>query len=106
MSIWTIAPFETLPGAAGSSVPLLLAYLDPGTGSYALQILLATLFGGMFALKQSWAELKTWFTLRFGNQSAPGDTRPIRRGVETGIGVRPSDIARQGAHGQSTAKIR
>ena len=48
------------------------AYLDPGTGSYALQVLLATLFGGMFALKQSWAELKAWFTSRFGDLSRPG----------------------------------
>ena len=27
------------------------AYLDPGTGSYLLQIFLATLFGAMFSLK-------------------------------------------------------
>lgn len=38
----------------------LLAYLDPGTGSYALQLLLAGLFGGMFALKQSWQQCRGW----------------------------------------------
>ncbi|WP_435018993.1 hypothetical protein TA3x_000986 [Tundrisphaera sp. TA3] len=43
-----------------------LGYLDPGTGSYALQMLLAGLFGGMFALKQSWAALRAWFSARRG----------------------------------------
>jgi hypothetical protein len=55
-----------------STAVSILAYLDPGTGSYALQILLAALFGGMFALKQSWAELKLWFGSRFGKLSGPG----------------------------------
>ena len=47
-----------------SNAVSILAYLDPGTGSYALQILLAALFGGMFALKQSWAEVKDWLSTR------------------------------------------
>lgn len=34
------------------------AYLDPGTGSYVLQILAAALFGGMFALKTWWREIR------------------------------------------------
>ena len=58
-----------------STAAPVLAYLDPGTGSYALQILLATLFGGMFALKQSWAELRAWFSSRFGGLSGPGRGR-------------------------------
>jgi len=33
------------------------AYLDPGTGSYALQIGLAGLFGALFALKSFWRRL-------------------------------------------------
>lgn len=37
------------------------SYLDPGTGSYALQLLLAGLFGGLFALKQSWQQLRCRF---------------------------------------------
>ena len=50
---------------------VVLAYLDPGTGSYALQILLATLFGGMFALKQTWAELRDWVSTRFQARRGP-----------------------------------
>ena len=53
----------------------LLGYLDPGTGSYALQMLFAGLFGGMFALKQSWAGVKGWISARgvrpIGGQGQP-----------------------------------
>ncbi len=34
------------------------AYIDPGTGNYLLQIILAAVFGALFALKICWAKLK------------------------------------------------
>lgn len=34
------------------------AYLDPGTGSYIFQLLIAGVFGGLFALKIFWGKLK------------------------------------------------
>ena len=34
------------------------AYLDPGTGSYFLQIIVATLLGAMYAIKQFWYKVK------------------------------------------------
>lgn len=34
-----------------------LAYLDPGTGSYMLQMLLALLVGGAFAIKIFWKRI-------------------------------------------------
>lgn len=34
------------------------AYLDPGTGSYMLQMLLAGLFGAVFAVKTFWTQIK------------------------------------------------
>jgi len=37
------------------------AYLDPGTGSYMLQILLATLIGAAYALKVYWRKIKAYF---------------------------------------------
>jgi hypothetical protein len=94
-------PLDAISWVFTSPRMTILAYLDPGTGSYALQILLATLFGGMFALKQSWAELKLWLSSRFGDShssSEPNTTRPA-------TGVRPNDLARPGVHGHSTAKI-
>ena len=37
------------------------AYLDPGTGSYVLQIAFAVLFGALFMLKTFWEKVKTFF---------------------------------------------
>lgn len=37
------------------------AYLDPGTGSYIIQILIATLAGGTYMIAVSWAKIKTFF---------------------------------------------
>ncbi len=38
------------------------AYLDAGTGSYMLQMLLATVAAGMFAIKHYWKKLKGFFS--------------------------------------------
>jgi hypothetical protein len=45
--------------------PEAYAYLDPGSGSYMLQILLGTLVAGFFAIKQYWHRLKYFFKKRF-----------------------------------------
>jgi hypothetical protein len=37
------------------------AYLDPGTGSYMLQILIAAALGGVYALKVYWAKILYFF---------------------------------------------
>ena len=34
------------------------AYLDPGTGFYFIQIIIATLLGAMYAIKQFWYKVK------------------------------------------------
>jgi len=34
------------------------AYLDPGTGSYIIQILIATVAGGTYLLVTSWSKVK------------------------------------------------
>ena len=34
------------------------AYLDPGTGSYFIQIIIATLLGSIYAIKQFWYKIK------------------------------------------------
>ena len=38
------------------------AYLDPGTGSYILQILIAGLFGTLFMLKVFWGRIVGFFS--------------------------------------------
>ncbi len=37
------------------------AYLDPGTGSYIIQIILAALVGVAFTVKIYWTKVKTFF---------------------------------------------
>ena len=36
------------------------AYLDPGTGSYIMQIIIATLIGASVAIKLFWRNIKTF----------------------------------------------
>ncbi|HXV13318.1 MAG TPA: hypothetical protein VEC56_03845 [Candidatus Krumholzibacteria bacterium] len=38
------------------------AYLDPGTGSYVLQMIIAGLLGAAFAIKMSWVRIKRFIT--------------------------------------------
>ncbi|HUW30914.1 MAG TPA: hypothetical protein VM223_04825 [Planctomycetota bacterium] len=38
------------------------AYIDPGTGSYIFQILIASVLGGLFALKIFWKNIKAALT--------------------------------------------
>ncbi len=44
------------------------AYLDPGTGSYLFQILIAALVGGLFAVKLFWGRIKLFFLGLFGKK--------------------------------------
>ena len=34
------------------------AYLDPGTGSYVFQVLIATFIGALFTIKMYWQKIK------------------------------------------------
>jgi hypothetical protein len=51
------------------------AYLDPGSGSYVLQILLAGIVAGLFTLKLFWVRVLGFFSNLFGRRGAgkPGD---------------------------------
>lgn len=50
------------------------AYLDPGSGSYILQILIAAFVGGLFALRASWGKLGNFFRRRFNqNKDSTSD---------------------------------
>ena len=40
------------------SSPKFYAYIDPGTGSFIIQLLLGFLFGGLFAIKLFWSRIK------------------------------------------------
>ncbi|HEX7456434.1 MAG TPA: hypothetical protein VF303_03130 [Candidatus Nanoarchaeia archaeon] len=44
------------------------AYLDPGTGSYILQLLVAGALGGLFAIKTFWRQLVSFLTNLFSKK--------------------------------------
>jgi len=54
--------------------PLVFAYLDPGTGSYLLQLALAGVLGASYAVKHFWSRLKGLFT-RDGSSAADNARR-------------------------------
>jgi len=41
------------------------AYLDPGTGSFFIQSLIAIAIGAAFVIRQYWSKLKTFFRRLF-----------------------------------------
>ncbi len=44
------------------------AYIDPGTGSFIIQIVIAGLVGSSFAIKIFWSRIKTFFKNIFGKK--------------------------------------
>jgi hypothetical protein len=46
----------------------LAAYIDPGSGSYLIQALMAGLLGGFFAVKTFWKQIRSYFSR--GNSSS------------------------------------
>ena len=40
-------------------------YLDPGTGSYILQLVVGIFFGAMFTIKIFWRKIKNFFNQLF-----------------------------------------
>jgi hypothetical protein len=50
-------------------------YLDPGSGSFILQILIAALVGSLFLIKVYWNKLKAFFKKTPANEQA-GEQEP------------------------------
>ncbi len=48
------------------------AYLDPGSGSFLLQLIVASLLGALFVLRTSWGRIKAFFQ---GRSSAEPDSQ-------------------------------
>ena len=47
------------------------AYLDPGTGSYIFQVLIATFIGALFTIKMYWQKIKNFFANFFSRKMNP-----------------------------------
>jgi len=50
------------------------AYLDPGTGSYIFQMIIAVAIGGLFAIKLCWAKIVLFFMNLFSRRKKNGRT--------------------------------
>ena len=50
-----------------------LAYIDPGTGSYMIQILIAFLIGALFTIKGFWRKIIAFAGKLFSKKSKHGD---------------------------------
>jgi hypothetical protein len=60
----SILSASILTGVLGAK----LAYLDPGSGSYLIQILIAALLGSAFVIKSFWNQIKNFFITLFGGK--------------------------------------
>ena len=49
------------------------AYLDPGTGSYFVQILLAGIAGGGYLIVSSWSKIRSFLSSVFKKKEKQGD---------------------------------
>ena len=49
------------------------AYLDPGTGSFILQVVAAGALGGLFAVKTFWGNITTFFSRILSKNKNPAD---------------------------------
>jgi len=49
------------------------AYLDPGSGSFLLQLLLAGILGGAFIVRSQWTRIKGFFRRLFRRGQSPDE---------------------------------
>lgn len=48
------------------------AYIDPGTGTYIMQLIVAFIIGGVFFIKTYWRKIQTFLANFFSKQSKEG----------------------------------
>jgi flagellar biosynthesis protein FliQ len=56
-------------------IPKAYAYLDPGTGSYILQVIMAAVVGGLFITKLFWNKMKAFLNNIFDREKKGGKVR-------------------------------
>ena len=61
------------PGAGEAYGGIVVAYIDPGTGSLIIQMVLAVLVGAGFAVKIFWANIKSFFSRLFAKKRDDSD---------------------------------
>jgi hypothetical protein len=43
-------------------MPTILLYIDPGSGSYLVQMIIAAILGALFYFKSAWWKIKSFFS--------------------------------------------
>jgi hypothetical protein len=69
--LWNLATVGLAPELTGLLMKGGQAYLDPGSGSFILQLLIAALFGALFLVKVYWGKIKAFF----GRMGSSKDTK-------------------------------
>ena len=69
-NVWQSACLVFVEILDGRPTYQLCAYLDPGTGSMIIQVLLAGILGAGFAIKIFWYKIKSFFSTVFGKGAA------------------------------------
>ena len=53
----------------------ILLYVDPGSGSYLIQVIIAAVLGALFYIKNLWWQIKSFFT-RSKKEEPPKNNTP------------------------------
>jgi len=66
-------------------------YLDPGSGSFLIQLLLAALIGSAFAIKVYWKKIKAFFTGKKSEGAAEVTSPGVSDPTAADPSVKPPD---------------
>ena len=55
------------------TISAILLYVDPGSGSYLVQVIIAAILGALFYFKAAWWKIKSFFTRKKKNEHAKND---------------------------------
>ncbi|MBC7848118.1 MAG: hypothetical protein H7Y31_00210 [Chitinophagaceae bacterium] len=55
-------------------VNMILLYVDPGSGSYLVQVIIAAILGALFYFKNLWWQIKAFFTRK--KEEPPVEDKP------------------------------
>jgi hypothetical protein len=70
-SLYVLSGFLSQSFSSGLAAPN--AYLDPGSGSYLLQLLIASALGGLVVLRMYWSRVTAFFRRLFGKNPPDDD---------------------------------
>ncbi|MFQ5400394.1 MAG: hypothetical protein ACE5E7_12440 [Anaerolineae bacterium] len=62
-----------MPDILAAPVHAIHAYLDPGSGSFLIQLLIGALVGGLVLLKTYWNRIRAFFSRSSAGDATPSD---------------------------------